>query len=153
MRCRPSRARPATWSACSFRTRCSRRWLRCGPRRQWPKERARSGRCRSTATHPDGAPFITAMFTYAGGVGARSSKPGLDACSYPTGVSAVPIEVVEASAPFASARSRCGPGRGRWSPDGWLGSDHRVLGRHRKGVAAQCGNQSSLRPTIGALRR
>ena len=50
-------------------------------------------------SHPDGSPFITAMFTYAGGVGARSTKPGLDACSYPTGVSAVPIEVVEASAP------------------------------------------------------
>ncbi len=50
--------------------------------------------------HPDGSPFITAMFTYAGGVGARASKPGLDACSYPTGVSAVPIEVVEASAPI-----------------------------------------------------
>ena len=51
-------------------------------------------------SHPDGSPFITAMFTYAGGVGARASKPGLDACSYPTGVSAVPIEVVEASAPI-----------------------------------------------------
>lgn len=50
--------------------------------------------------YPDGSPFITAMFTYAGGVGARASKPGLNACSYPTGVSAVPIEVVEASAPI-----------------------------------------------------
>ena len=40
------------------------------------------------------------MFTYAGGVGARAAKPGLDACSYPTGVAAVPIEVVEASAPI-----------------------------------------------------
>jgi N-methylhydantoinase B len=50
--------------------------------------------------HDDGSPFITAMFTYAGGVGARASKPGLDACSYPTGVSAVPVEVVEASAPI-----------------------------------------------------
>ncbi|NNK91064.1 MAG: hydantoinase B/oxoprolinase family protein, partial [Acidimicrobiia bacterium] len=50
--------------------------------------------------YPDGSPFITAMFTYAGGVGARATKPGLDACSYPTGVSAVPIEVVEASAPI-----------------------------------------------------
>jgi N-methylhydantoinase B len=50
--------------------------------------------------HPDGSPFITAMFTYAGGVGARATKPGLNACSYPTGVSAVPIEVVEASAPI-----------------------------------------------------
>jgi N-methylhydantoinase B len=50
--------------------------------------------------HDDGSPFITAMFTYAGGVGGRADKPGLDACSYPTGVAAVPIEVVEASAPI-----------------------------------------------------
>jgi N-methylhydantoinase B len=52
-----------------------------------------------SGNHPDGRPFITAMFTYAGGVGARASKPGLSACSFPTGVAAVPIEVVEASAP------------------------------------------------------
>ena len=50
--------------------------------------------------YPDGAPFITAMFTYAGGVGARATKAGLSACSFPTGVAAVPIEVVEASAPI-----------------------------------------------------
>src|SRR5262249_61774778 len=50
-------------------------------------------------SHDDGRPFITAMFTYAGGVGARAAKPGLSACSYPTGVAAVPIEAVEASAP------------------------------------------------------
>ncbi len=63
-------------------------------------------------SHPDGSPFITAMFTYAGGVGARAAKPGLDACSYPTGVSAVPIEVVEASAPirFHEKSLRAGSG-------------------------------------------
>jgi N-methylhydantoinase B len=54
--------------------------------------------------YDDGSPFITAMFTYAGGVGARAAKPGLDACSYPTGVAAVPIEVVEASAPIRFRR-------------------------------------------------
>ena len=53
-----------------------------------------------SGNHDDGSPFITAMFTYAGGVGARATKSGLDACSYPTGVAAVPIEVVEASAPI-----------------------------------------------------
>jgi len=66
--------------------------------------------------HPDGSPFITAMFTYAGGVGARATKSGLNACSYPTGVSAVPIEVVEASAPvrFTEKSLRSGSGgRGR----------------------------------------
>ena len=43
-----------------------------------------------SGNHDDGRPFITAMFTYAGGVGARATKPGLSACSYPTGVAAVP---------------------------------------------------------------
>ena len=62
--------------------------------------------------HDDGSPFITAMFTYAGGVGARASKPGLDACSYPTGVAAVPIEVVEASAPIRFRRKELRPGSG-----------------------------------------
>lgn len=57
-----------------------------------------------SGNHDDGSPFITAMFTYAGGVGARAEKPGLNACSYPTGVSAVPIEVVEASAPIRFRR-------------------------------------------------
>ena len=69
-----------------------------------------------SGNHDDGSPFITAMFTYAGGVGARSSKPGLDACSYPTGVSAVPIEVVEASAPIRfheKSLRRDSGGRGR----------------------------------------
>ena len=72
--------------------------------------------------HPDGSPFITAMFTYAGGVGARASKPGLSACSYPTGVSAVPIEVVEASAPirFRQKSLRSGSG-GAGAQTGGLG--------------------------------
>jgi len=35
-----------------------------------------------SGNHPDGSPFITAMFTYAGGVGARAAKPGLSACSF-----------------------------------------------------------------------
>ncbi|MBA2386677.1 MAG: hydantoinase B/oxoprolinase family protein [Acidimicrobiia bacterium] len=60
----------------------------------------------------DGTPFITAMFTYAGGVGARAGKPGLDACSYPTGVAAVPIEVVEASAPIRFTTKALRPGSG-----------------------------------------
>jgi len=62
--------------------------------------------------HEDGSPFITAMFTYAGGVGARATKPGLSACSYPTGVSAVPVEVVEASAPIHFHRKELRRGSG-----------------------------------------
>ena len=63
-------------------------------------------------THDDGSPFITAMFTYAGGVGARATKPGLSATSYPTGVSAVPVEVVEASAPLRFLRKELREGSG-----------------------------------------
>jgi N-methylhydantoinase B len=75
-----------------------------------------------SGNHDDGSPFITAMFTYAGGVGARSAKPGLDACSYPTGVAAVPIEVVEASAPirFTTKSLRAGSG-GDGAQTGGLG--------------------------------
>jgi N-methylhydantoinase B len=73
--------------------------------------------------HPDGRPFITAMFTYAGGVGARATKPGLNACSYPTGVSAVPIEVVEASAPIRFREKSLRPG------SGGAGAQHGGLGQ------------------------
>ena len=57
-----------------------------------------------SGNHPDDSPFTTAMFTYAGGVGGRHAKPGLSACSYPTGVAAVPVEVVETSAPLRFLR-------------------------------------------------
>jgi len=65
-----------------------------------------------SGNHDDGRPFITAMFTYAGGVGARATKAGLSACSYPTGISAVPVEVVEASAPIRFLRKELRRGSG-----------------------------------------
>ena len=71
-----------------------------------------------SGNHADDSPFTTAMFTYAGGVGGRHAKPGLSACSYPTGVAAVPVEVVETSAPLRFLRKELredsgGPGRQR----------------------------------------
>lgn len=48
----------------------------------------------------DGRPFTSSMFNYSGGMGARANKPGLSAICYPTGVSAVPVEVLEASYPI-----------------------------------------------------
>ena len=91
-----------------------------------------------SGNHADGSPFITAMFTYAGGVGARAAKPGLSACSFPTGVAAVPIEVVEASAPihFLRKELRAGSG-GAGRQIGRPRPDDRVHRRHRAGVAAQ----------------
>ncbi|MGA2398846.1 MAG: hydantoinase B/oxoprolinase family protein [Steroidobacteraceae bacterium] len=47
-----------------------------------------------------GKPFISSMFNYSGGMGARATKEGLSATCYPTGVSAVPVEVLEASIPI-----------------------------------------------------
>ncbi|PCJ34164.1 MAG: hydantoinase B [Alphaproteobacteria bacterium] len=47
-----------------------------------------------------GQPFTSSMFNYSGGMGARATKKGLSATCYPTGVSAVPIEVLEASIPI-----------------------------------------------------
>ena len=60
--------------------------------------------CQVSGTRDDGRPFITSMFNYAGGAGARARKPGLSATAYPTGVAAVPIEVVESTAPLIFLR-------------------------------------------------
>ena len=49
---------------------------------------------------PDGDPFTSSMFNYSGGMGARANKPGPSATCYPTGVAAVPIEILEASMPI-----------------------------------------------------
>ena len=48
----------------------------------------------------NGEPFTSSMFNYSGGMGARAGKSGLSATCYPTGISAVPIEVLEASIPI-----------------------------------------------------
>ncbi len=48
----------------------------------------------------DGTPFTSSMFNYSGGMGARRTKDGPSATCYPTGVAAVPIEVLEASMPI-----------------------------------------------------
>ena len=105
-------------------------------------------------THDDGRPFITAMFTYAGGVGGRAEKDGLDACSYPTGVAAVPIEVVEASAPirFTTKALRHGSGGAGPSPRR-AGPDDRVPRRHHPAVAAQRRHEPAGRSAAGHLRR
>jgi len=68
--------------------------------------------CQVSGTRADGRPFITSMFNYAGGVGARAAKPGLSATAYPTGVAAVPVEVVESTAPLRFLRKELRPGSG-----------------------------------------
>jgi N-methylhydantoinase B/oxoprolinase/acetone carboxylase alpha subunit len=52
------------------------------------------------------------MFNYSGGMGARAGKPGLSAICYPTGVAAVPVEVLEASYPIVFTCKELEPGTG-----------------------------------------
>jgi len=52
----------------------------------------------------DGRPFASSMFNYSGGMGARAGKNGLSATCYPAGISAVPIEVLEAEMPIVFDR-------------------------------------------------
>ncbi|MEQ8690477.1 MAG: hydantoinase B/oxoprolinase family protein [Pseudomonadales bacterium] len=59
-----------------------------------------------------GKHFTSSMFNYSGGMGARSEKPGLSATCYPTGVAAVPLEVLEASIPIEFTEKRLVRGTG-----------------------------------------
>ena len=52
------------------------------------------------------------MFNYSGGMGARRTKPGLGATCYPTGVAAVPVEVLEAAMPIEFTRKELLDGSG-----------------------------------------
>jgi N-methylhydantoinase B/oxoprolinase/acetone carboxylase alpha subunit len=52
----------------------------------------------------NGDVFTSSMFNYSGGMGARATKPGLSATCYPTGVAAVPIEILEAAMPIVFDR-------------------------------------------------
>jgi N-methylhydantoinase B len=59
-----------------------------------------------------GRPFTSSMFNYSGGMGARREKPGLSATCYPTGVAAVPVEVLEAAMPIEFTCKELRPGSG-----------------------------------------
>ncbi len=60
----------------------------------------------------DGSAFTSSMFNYSGGMGARLSKPGPDATCYPTGVAAVPVEILEAAMPIVFDRKELRLGSG-----------------------------------------
>jgi N-methylhydantoinase B/oxoprolinase/acetone carboxylase alpha subunit len=61
-----------------------------------------------------GQAFTSSMFNYSGGMGARKEKPGPAATCYPTGVAAVPVEILEAAMPieFTQKELRLGSGGG-----------------------------------------
>jgi N-methylhydantoinase B len=60
----------------------------------------------------DGVPFTSSMFSYSGGMGARADKPGPSATCYPTGIAAVPIEILEATMPIVFDRKELRNGSG-----------------------------------------
>jgi N-methylhydantoinase B len=60
----------------------------------------------------DGSPFTSSMFNYAGGMGARATKPGPSATCFPTGVAAVSIEILEATMPIVFDRRELRIGSG-----------------------------------------
>jgi N-methylhydantoinase B len=60
----------------------------------------------------DGRPFTSSMFNYSGGMGARATKSGPSATCYPTGVAAVPVEIVEAVTPVLFDRKELRRGSG-----------------------------------------
>ncbi len=60
----------------------------------------------------DGEAFTSSMFNYSGGMGARAEKSGPSATCYPTGVAAVPIEILEAAMPIVFDRKELRRGSG-----------------------------------------
>jgi len=78
----------------------------------------------------DGQAFTSSMFNYSGGMGARLTKPGPNATCYPTGVAAVPVEVLEAAMPIVFDRRelrRGSGGKGRSQ-----GGDGQIIAFHMR---------------------
>jgi N-methylhydantoinase B len=72
-----------------------------------------------------GEPFTSSMFNYSGGMGARATKPGPSATCYPTGVAAVPIEILEAVMPIIFDRKELRLGSG--GPGASRGGDGQII--------------------------
>lgn len=68
--------------------------------------------CQIFGTGESGRAFASSMFNYSGGMGARAGKRGLSATCYPGGISAVPIEVLEADMPIVFERKELLRGTG-----------------------------------------
>jgi len=77
-----------------------------------------------------GEAFTSSMFNYSGGMGARATKPGPSATCYPTGVAAVPVEILEASMPIVFDRRELRPGSGGAGRS--RGGDGQVIGFHMR---------------------
>jgi N-methylhydantoinase B len=78
----------------------------------------------------DGSPFTSSMFNYSGGMGARRTKSGPSATCYPTGVAAVPVEVLEASMPIVFDQKELRPGSGGAGAS--RGGDGQIIAWHMR---------------------
>ena len=78
----------------------------------------------------NGEAFTSSMFNYSGGMGARLTKPGPSATCYPTGVAAVPVEILEASMPIVFDRRELRPGSGGKGRS--RGGDGQMIGFHMR---------------------
>lgn len=59
-----------------------------------------------------GRQYVTTMFTFSGGTGGRPMKDGLSTTAYPTGVSSIPIEILESTTPIVFERKEFRPDSG-----------------------------------------
>jgi N-methylhydantoinase B/oxoprolinase/acetone carboxylase alpha subunit len=78
----------------------------------------------------DGQSFTSSMFNYSGGMGARLTKPGPSATCYPTGVAAVPVEILEAAMPIVFDRRELRLGSGGKGRS--IGGDGQIIGFHMR---------------------
>ena len=74
----------------------------------------------------EGRKFTSSMFNYSGGMGARLTKNGPSATCYPTGVAAVPVEILEAAMPIQFTCKELLPGSGGTGRT--TGGDGQVIG-------------------------
>lgn len=95
-----------------------------------------------------GEPFTSAMFNYSGGMGARRTKPGLGATCYPTGVAAVPVEVLEAAMPIQFTQKELIDGSG--GEGAARGGDGQVIAFHLRTEDEWLLNAVPSRLKIGA---
>ena len=95
-----------------------------------------------------GEPFTSAMFNYSGGMGARRTKDGLGATCYPTGVAAVPVEVLEAAMPIQFTRKELIDGSG--GTGAARGGDGQIIAFHLRTEAEWLLNAVPSRLKIGA---
>jgi N-methylhydantoinase B len=94
----------------------------------------------------DGSPFTSAMFNYSGGMGARRTKSGPSATCYPTGVAAVPVEVLEASMPIVFHTKELRPGSGGAGLS--RGGDGQIIGWRMRTNATWLLNAVASRTTL-----